>query len=101
MFIATISNYEELGLKSLLIATIVALSFVIRYLYTSKEIAISEKTKEQSEAIKSKDERILEVIRNHQNDLKEANNDMKVFVEKYHQFTQSLKDLVDVRRERV
>jgi gas vesicle protein len=101
MFIATISNYEDLGLKSLLIATIVALSFVVRYLYTSKEAAITEKSKELTEAIKSKDERILEVIKSHQNDLKEANNDMKIFVEKYHQFTQSLKDLVDVRRERV
>jgi hypothetical protein len=41
---------------------------------------------------------ILEVIKNHQNDLKEGNNDMKLFVEKYHQFTQNLK-VIDVRRK--
>jgi uncharacterized protein YpmS len=101
MLIATISNYEDLGLKSLLIATIIALGVVVKYLNESKDKAIKEKSQELSEAIKTKDEKIMEVIRNHQNDLKEANNDMKVFVEKYHQFTQNIKDLVDDRRERV
>jgi hypothetical protein len=87
MFLNAITNYEDLGLKSLLIATIIALGVVVRYLYTSKETSLKEK-----------DDRIREVILNHQNDLKDANNDMKLFIEKYHQFTQNLKDLIDVRK---
>jgi hypothetical protein len=67
------------------------MGFVIRYLHTSKESALNEKNK-LLDAIKAKDDKILEVIKNHQNDLKEGNNDMKLFVEKYHQFTQNLKD---------
>jgi uncharacterized protein YpmS len=98
MVLSAIANYEEIGLKSLLIATIIAMGVVIRYLYTSKESALNEKNKELLEAIKAKDERIISVINSHQNDLKEANNDMKLFVEKYHLFTQNLKDIVDARR---
>jgi hypothetical protein len=96
MVLSAIANYEDIGLKSLL-ATIIAMGVVIRYLYTSKESALNEKNKELLEAIK-KDERIISVINSHQNDLKEANNDMKLFVEKYHLFTQNLKDIVDARR---
>jgi hypothetical protein len=87
MLLSAISNYEDIGLKSLLIATIIAMVVVLKYLYTSKE-----------QALKEKDDRIREVIQSHQNDLKDANNDMKIFVEKYHQFTQNLKDLLDVRK---
>jgi hypothetical protein len=87
MLLSAISNYEDIGLKSLLIATIIAMGVVLKYLYTSKE-----------QALKEKDDRIREVIQSHQNDLKDANNDMKIFVEKYHQFTQNLKDLLDVRK---
>jgi hypothetical protein len=61
-------------------------------IYTSKESALNEKNKELLEALKAKDERIISVINSHQNDLKEANN-MKLFVEKYHLFTQTLKTL--------
>jgi hypothetical protein len=88
MLLADIQNYEDIGLKSLLIAVIIAMGAVIRYMNNSKE-----------EALKEKDNRIREVILNHQNDLKDANNDMKLFVEKYHQFTQNLKDLLDVRKQ--
>jgi hypothetical protein len=87
MLLAAIDNYEDIGLKSLLIAVIIAMAAVIRYMNNSKE-----------EALKEKDNRIREVILNHQNDLKDANNDMKLFVEKYHLFTQNLKDLLDVRK---
>jgi hypothetical protein len=61
---------------------------VIRYLYTSKETALKKK------------DRIREVISSQKtNDLKDANNDMKVFIEKYHLFTQNPKDLLDVRKQ--
>jgi hypothetical protein len=53
--------------------------------------------KELLAALKEKT-RIREVILSHQNDLKDANNDMKLFVEKYHQFTQNPKDSADVRK---
>jgi hypothetical protein len=88
MLLAEIQNYEDIGLKSLLIAVVIAMGAVIRYMNNSKELALKEK-----------DDRIREVILSHQNDLKDANNDMKLFVEKYHQFTQNLKDLLDVRKQ--
>jgi hypothetical protein len=40
----TVTDYEDLGLKSLLIATIISMGFVIRY-HTSKESALNEKIK--------------------------------------------------------
>jgi hypothetical protein len=43
MFLTAITDYEDLGLKSLLIATIISMGFVIRYLHTSKESALNEK----------------------------------------------------------
>jgi hypothetical protein len=45
MFLTAITDYEDLGLKSLLIATIISMGFVIRYLHTSKESALNEKNK--------------------------------------------------------
>lgn len=80
------TGYENWGIKSILIAAIVGLSSVVVFLYKSKDKALAEK-----------DEKIMAVIENHQKDLKEANNDMKVFVEKYHQFTQHLKEVVNAR----
>jgi hypothetical protein len=44
MFLTAITDYEDLGLKSLLIATIISMGFV-RYLHTSKESALNEKIK--------------------------------------------------------
>jgi hypothetical protein len=58
MVLSAIANYEEIGLKSLLIATIIAMGGIIRYLYTSKETALKEK-----------DDRIRSNF-SHQNDLK-------------------------------
>jgi Na+/serine symporter len=63
MFLTAITDYEDLGLKSLLIATIISMGFVIRYLHTSKESALNEKNKELLDAIKAKDDKILEVIK--------------------------------------
>ena len=48
--------------------------------------------------IEDKDERIREVIKEHQNDLKEATKDGKELIEKYHQFTQQLKEIVNARK---
>ena len=80
------TDYESWGLKSVLIATVIALGGVIGYLYKSKE-----------RALKEKDDKIMQIIKEHQADLKEANQDMKTFVEKYHQFTQQLKEVVNAR----
>jgi hypothetical protein len=55
------------------------------------------KNKELLDAIKAKDDKILEVIKTIRMTLKKVI--MKLFVEKYHQFTQNLKDLIDVRRK--
>jgi hypothetical protein len=38
MFLTAITDYEDLGLKSLLIATIISMGFVIRYLHTQKNL---------------------------------------------------------------
>ena len=86
-FIILQTSYEDWGVKSMLIATIIILGGVVGYLYKSKETALADK-----------DAKILAVIKEHQSDLKDSNKDMQVFVEKYHQFTQNLKDLVNERR---
>ena len=81
-------NYEDLGVKSLLVGAIITLTGAIGYLYKSKEATIKEK-----------DDKILEVIRAHQAEvttiLKETNNDYKQVAEKYYQFTLNIKDLVN------
>ena len=100
-----VENYQETGMKSLLIIAVISLVATIKFLYSSKEKAIAamkeemkESLKQKDDSIKQKDDRILEVIKNHQNDLKESNNDMKLVIEKYHEFTKNIKDLVDVRK---
>jgi uncharacterized protein HemX len=93
-FIAANPDYEDLGIKTILITAVISLSVVIRYLYKQNEKALKEKDEAHQKEIKEKDDKIMEVVKNHQNDLKENNNDMKSFVEKYHQFTNQIKDLV-------
>jgi hypothetical protein len=39
MLLADIQNYEDIGLKSLLIAVIIAMGAVIRYMNNSKEVS--------------------------------------------------------------
>lgn len=90
-------NYEGWGLKSVLIGGIIGLATAVGFLYKSKESAIEKKDIAMQKALDEKDAKIMEVINNHQKDLKEANNDMKIFVEKYHQFTQQLKEVVNAR----
>jgi len=92
-----LGNYEDWGIQSMLIGTIIALSGVVVYLYKSKEKGFETKDAATLKALADKDAKIMEVINNHQKDLKEANNDMKTFVEKYHQFTQHLKEVVNGR----
>lgn len=82
-FLAAVVDYEETGVRSMLITTVVALVGAVIHLYKAKD-----------KALKDKDDKILEVIKNHQEDLKESNNDMKVLIEKYSQFTNHLKELV-------
>lgn len=84
LYMLQIQNYDDVGVKSLLIAGIITLSGVCVYLYKSKD-----------EAIKQRDERIMKVINNHQNDLKESNTDMKTLIDRYNQFTQNLKDVLN------
>ncbi|AFM54804.1 hypothetical protein B620_gp26 [Croceibacter phage P2559S] len=95
--IALQANYEGWGLKSVLIGGIIGLATAVGFLYKSKEAALQRKDDAMAAALKEKDDKIMAVIENHQKDLKEANNDMKVFVEKYHQFTQHLKEVVNAR----
>lgn len=97
-YIIVLENYEDWGLKSILIGAVIALAGVVAYLYKSKEKALIEHKLEMQKALDLKDARIMEVINDHTKDLKEANNDMKIFVEKYHQFTQHLKDVVNAKR---
>lgn len=102
------SNYEEWGVKSILIGGIVGMSTAFGLYYNSKEKIIKEKDKafasllKEKEAafqksLEEKDAKIMAVINDHQKDLKEANNDMKQVIEKYHQFTDNLKDIVNAR----
>ena len=78
-----VANYEQWGVKSILIGAIIAMATVIAYLYKSKE-----------EAMGKKDAEIMRVIKEHQSDLKEYTGDVKLLADKYHQFTESIKDLV-------
>ena len=79
-----LANYESWGVKSILIGAIIALSGVVAYLYKSKESALKEK-----------DAKIMEVVKDHQDDLKAENQTMRDLVDKYHQFTQSIKEMVN------
>jgi hypothetical protein len=82
-----IENREDIGVISVLSFLVMALCSAIVYIY---------KTKNQE--LKSKDDRIMEVIKEHQNDLKDANNDYRDVLEKYHQFTQQIKEIANAKR---
>lgn len=103
MFITSIAfmlqaqGYEGWGVKSILIGGIIGLATAVGFLYKSKETVVQRKDDAMQAALKEKDDKIMAVIEAHQKDLKEANNDMKIFVEKYHQFTQHLKEVVNAR----
>ena len=86
-------NYETLGVKSMLIITILALVGVIVYLYKGKEKQHLDHLKNLTE----KDEKIMKIIKDHQDDLKASNNDLKTFAENYHKFTQQLKDVINAK----
>lgn len=75
---------SEYTLTGALVAAILALSGVVVYLYKAKESAIEKK-----------DDRIKDILKAHQDDLKEGNRDLKEVVENYHRFTQELKSVVD------
>jgi uncharacterized protein HemX len=104
-FLASNPDYEDIGIKTILITGVISLSVVIRYLYKqhAKELkekdeahqkALKEKEEEHRREIKEKEERIMAVIKDHQNDVKEFNTDTKSFIEKYHQFTNQIKELI-------
>ena len=80
------NNYEDLGLKSILISIILILVFAVGYIY-----------KEKNKEIKEKDAKISEIIKNHQDDLKEGVNDYKSLLDKYHEFTRQIKEIVNAR----
>lgn len=80
-------NYEDLGLKSILISIIVMLIMVIVYLYKKNE-----------KDLKEKDAKIMAVIEEHKADLREAGDDYKALLERYHQFTNQLMSIVDARK---
>lgn len=105
LLLQQVSNYEDIGIKSLLIATIIALGTVIVYLYKSINVLnkdhdkyVSDLNIEHYRVIKEKDDKILEVIKNHHLDIKENTKDVMAIVDKYHQFTQTIKDLVNGNR---
>jgi hypothetical protein len=76
-------EWEEWGVHTLLISGIIGLTSAVVYLYKSKE-----------KTIRKKDEQIMAVIKEHQDDLKAENQTMKEVMEKYNQFTQSIKEMV-------
>ena len=91
------TNYEDLGLKSALVLTIIALFGVVSYLYKGKEKIIKEKDEQMASAIREKDAQIMSVIKDHQDDLKAENQTMKDITDKYYQFTQSIKEMVNAK----
>jgi len=86
-------EYEDMGLKTLLILTIIALAGTVAYLYKNIAVLDEKHTKE----IKEKDARITEIIKDHHSDVKENTKDMLLVVDRYHQFTQVIKELVNGR----
>jgi hypothetical protein len=80
-------NHEDLGVKSILIFLLTLTLSAIVYLHRSKE-----------QALREKDEQIMKVIKEHQQDLKEANTDYKTILDKYHQFTQQIREIANAKR---
>ncbi len=105
IIIQAVSDYESIGLKSLLISSVLGLIAVVRYLYKSKEdgfkdkIDFLEKTIEEKDAaITKKEESIITIMENHKNDYKEANNDFKLLLEKNIGFMEQLKSAIKNER---
>jgi uncharacterized protein YlxW (UPF0749 family) len=77
-------DYEDIGIKTILITAVISLSVVIRYLYKQHAKELKEKDeahqkqREEKREIKKKEERIMAVIKDHQNDVKEFNTDKKI-----------------------
>lgn len=92
------SNYEEWGLKSILIAAIIALGTVVGYLYKSKEKALTEQGTRYQAIIADKDKKIMEVIKDHKDDLKATNTDYAALLDKYNDFTHRIKDIANAGR---
>jgi uncharacterized membrane protein len=101
-FLANSPDYEDMGVKTLLITAVISLSVVIRYLYKERGIlddkhaaALKEKDEKHLTAIKEKDAKIMEVVSDHQDDLKLTKSDMKEVITMYHKFTDEIKSLVN------
>lgn len=89
-----LQNYDSLGVKGILIAAIVSLCGVITYLYKQNNKNLKEKDTHYQKIINDKESQILDLIKEHKADVKEASNDYKVLAEKFYSFTQQLKDLM-------
>lgn len=89
------TDYESLGVKSMLIITIIALCGVITYLYKQNIKNVKDKDSFYQGVIDEKEKQILDLIKEHKSDVKEASNDYKVLAEKFYSFTQQLKDLMN------
>jgi hypothetical protein len=88
------TTYEEWGVQTILILGIIGLGSTVIYLYKSKDKAIRKKEESFAIIIKDKDAQIMAVIKEHQDDLKAENQTMKEVMDKYNQFTQSIKEMV-------
>ncbi len=97
----SISDYESVGLKSLLIAAVLGLLWAVRYLYKGKETSLNakvdflEKIVTEKEAfIKTQQDSIIKLMEQHKQDYKEANNDYKKLLEINTRFMEQLRSEV-------
>lgn len=75
-------SYEDIGFKTVLIITIIALCAVIRHLHNDN---------------KKLNSRIGEIYENHKTDLQDANKDFFILADKFQSLVTQLKDIVKGR----
>lgn len=94
------ADYETLGVRTMLVITILFLCGVIAYLYKSKEAALKNKDIMFLELVKKLQEDIKEATKDHQSDLKAATMDLQTMLDKYHQFMQNIKEIITTNNGR-
>jgi hypothetical protein len=88
-----VTDYEGIGVQSLLITAIITLTSSVIFLYRNKEKVLKKQNEIHALIIKEKDAQIRAVVKDHQDDLKAENQTLKEVMDKYNQFTQSIKEI--------
>jgi uncharacterized protein HemX len=104
--ITDIASRNDYSVSGILLLIVIGLALWIYFITKShtkstenKDAAhikfLEQKNADHALAIKEKDEQIMKVIDEHKADLKDANKDYQVLVDKYHIFTDKVKAIAD------